>query len=225
MIFTLLHPSRGRAAQALQVRNRWLERSSGKYKIEHILGIDDSDAAADQYKELFKGDQSIIVQADNDTVVEATNNIAKAAGGHILIYLSDDFDCPENWDQKIIDSVNRIVPDTLSGMGQPLWLLKVDDMLQPMWKDVLTIPIMSASLYRALGYFWHPGYRSMFVDQHLYHRVKKMGHLYADESLKFEHKHPSVGKAVNDETYKRSAANWNQGLQLYKQHQKEGFIT
>lgn len=224
MKITLLHPSRGRAAQAFQVRNHWLHLSSKEHEIEHILGVDESDPDKHKYERLFKNDkQTTLVIADNDTVVEATNTIAKYAEGKILIYLSDDFMCPRSWDALIVKSVERLVPHPPEQIEQPLWLLKVDDMLQPMWKDVLTIPIMSHSLYTELGYFWHPGYRSMFVDQDLYHTVRNMKVLYQDESLKFEHKHCSVGKSVNDATYQRSANNWDQGLKLYTERQKQKF--
>lgn len=225
MKITLLHPSRGRATQAHIVRNNWLDRSSKKYEIEHILGVDDSDPAKMEYVRLFQTDNTtLLVLADNHTVVEATNTIAKYAGGSILIYLSDDFECPRNWDELIVKAVERLVPHPDHMVTeQPLWLLKVDDMLQPMWKDVLTIPIMSHSLYKELGYFWHPGYRSMFVDQDLYWTVKNMGVLYQDEALKFEHKHYSVGKAAKDATYTRSDNNWNQGQQLYHQRKAQNF--
>ncbi len=224
MKITLLHPSRGRPEQAFKVRNTWLSLSSGNHEIEHILGVDESDPKKDQYVSFFKdGQETLLVIKDNDTVVEATNTIAKYAEGKILIYLSDDFDCPRNWDDLIVKSVERMVPNPLEKSSQPLWLLKVDDMLQPMWKDVLTIPIMSYSLYKELGYFWHPDYRSMFVDQDLYHTVCNMGVIYQDESLKFEHKHCSVGKSSNDATYQRSANNWDQGLALYTKRKSQNF--
>lgn len=224
MKITLLHPSRGRSAQAHIVRNNWLQLSSKKHEIEHILGVDESDPDKAEYIRLFKNDPlSTLIIANNDTVVQATNAIAQYAEGSILIYLSDDFDCPRNWDDLIVRSVERLVPHHVEQVKQPLWLLKVDDLLQENWKDVLTIPIMSHSLYRELGYFWHPGYKSMFVDQDLYHTVNNMGVLYQDTSLKFEHKHCSAGKSANDATYQRSANNWDQGLAFYKQRQKQKF--
>jgi hypothetical protein len=64
----------------------------------------------------------------------------------------------------------------------------------------------------------------MFCDQHLYERAEKLGMLRFAPHLKFEHKHPSVGKALDDETYRRSAANWNQGLELFKKHKAAGFV-
>lgn len=225
MKITLLHPSRGRAAQAQETRDNWLRKSSKQHQIEHILGIDSDDPQAQQYRLLFDNDpQTMLVAADTRTVVEATNNIAGYADGSILVYLSDDFACPRNWDQLIINSVKRLVPGIQVMVSEmPPWLLKVNDMLQPIGKDVLTIPIMSTTLYHKLGYFWHPEYRSMFVDQDLFYTVKNMGHLYADESLKFEHMHCSAGKSKNDETYQRSSANWDQGQKLYHRRKAQNF--
>lgn len=223
MTITLLHPSRGRAEQAKQVRNRWIKKASGVYEIEHILSLDMSDPTLLNYTNTFNGKEfnTKVVINDNAHVVDATNVAAKKASGGILIYLSDDFDAPDNWDRLIIASMLKHFKS--SELLTAPWLLKVDDMLQPMWKDVLTIPIMSAGLYKNLGYFWHPGYRSMFVDQDLYHTVNNMRVMFVDESLKFEHKHPSVGKAANDDTYKRSAANWTQGQALYNRRKKLNF--
>lgn len=103
-------------------------------------------------------------------------------------------------------------------------VLKVDDKLQPFAVPVLTIPIMNRLAYKRLGYFWHPGYKSMFCDTHLYERSKRLGFLKFAPHISFEHQHVSVGKAQDDDTYRRSAANWNQGLALFKKHKAAGFV-
>lgn len=223
--FTLLHPSRGRAKQALKTRDNWLEKATGSYSIEHILSVDEDDSQNTFYRQFFNSNSpTTLVVSNSKNVVEATNTIAKMATGQVLIYLSDDFDCPEGWDQKICDAVyEKAVSLEKVSIGTYKWLLKVDDMLQPFNKDVLTIPIMSKALYNTLGYFWHPAYKSMFVDQHLYYRVKRLGFLYLAPKLKFEHLHYSVGKSERDDTYIRSDANWDYGKALYQKHMKEGF--
>jgi hypothetical protein len=65
----------------------------------------------------------------------------------------------------------------------------------------------------------------MFVDEHLYWRTKKLGFLKMAPELKFEHKHVSVGKAENDETYQRSANNWEQGKATFQKHKLMGFTV
>lgn len=43
------------------------------------------------------------------------------------------------------------------------------------------------------------------------------------QQITFEHHHPANGKAADDETYRRSAANWNQGLEVFNRRKAQGF--
>lgn len=216
MKITLLHPSRSRPEKAFSTYRHWMNLASGKPEIEHLLSLDYSDPLAGKYE--YFGPNSSTILSTNDCVVQATNEAAKNATGGILIYLSDDFKCPQEWDLKIIDAVNK----HYSG-DDGLWLLKVDDCLQKFHVPVLTIPIMSRELYQRLGWFWHPEYKSMFCDEHLYWVCKNNGWLVEAPELQFPHEHCTIGKAVRDETYIRSEANWNQGKALFAKHKAEGF--
>lgn len=212
MRITLIHPSRGRADQAKATYDYWMSQASGEIEIEHILSLDYSDPHAGRYK--YFGENSSDVKSHNECVVEATNEAAKIATGDILIYLSDDFKCPKNWDLLIVERFDF--------MEIPM-LLKVDDCLQKFKADVLTIPIMNRALYKRLGYFWNPMYRSMFVDQDLYWVCANNNWINFAPELKFPHEHYSNGKARRDETYMRSDLNWNQGKELYAKRWREGF--
>lgn len=224
-MISLIHPSRGRAEQARKTLDLWVARSSGSRKIEYILSIDSSDVQKSGYAKMCDAyqvdamalDSVKILVRGNTSVVEATNHAARHATGEIFIYLSDDFECPQNWDTLIIESVRNLCPK------QPEWLLKVDDCLQPFHADVVTIPIMSKALYNRLGYFWHPGYKSMFVDQDLIHTCINNNWLLLDESLKFPHLHYSNSKAPMDETYKASSAHWDSGKAFYHKRKQLKF--
>ena len=211
-MISLIHPSRGRPHKAYDTALEWLTMAGTP--VEYIISLDIDDPALQSYLKKFMTKRQVI--AENKSVVEATNNAAKVATGDILLYLSDDFKCFENWG-RVIESEFHWYRD------QPT-LLKVDDCLQTFDKEIVTIPIMNRALYETLGYFWHPGYKSMFVDEHLYHRAKKLGALQLAPHIQFEHCHVSVGKSPDDETYRRSAAHWNQGKQLFAQHKAAGFI-
>jgi hypothetical protein len=150
----------------------------------------------------------------NTSVVDATNQAAKASTGDILVYLSDDFKCPDNWGNLIIKE--------FEGSTGPR-MLKVDDCLQKFHVPILTIPIMNRVMYERLGYFWNPEYKSMFVDEDLYWTARKINAIKMCPHIKFPHEHPSNGKAVTDETYQRSAANWNQGKAVFERRKKQGF--
>lgn len=216
MVISLIHPSRGRANQAFKTRNNWIKKASGKYVIEHLLSVDESDSQKEDYRNNVIIDPKIttLYIGSHDSVVEATNEVAKKAIGDILIYLSDDFDCPQNWDEKVVKS--------FEGCNYPA-LIKVHDGYQDFKAEVLTIPIMNKALYDKLGYFWHPSYRSMWVDVDLYHTVEIHAKMIRNKDLVFEHHHYVNGKAQKDETYTRSDANWNQGKAAYEDRKRKRF--
>jgi glycosyltransferase involved in cell wall biosynthesis len=219
MTITLLHPSRGRAKKAAETYISWIKKASGKHEIEHILSLDNDDNHQ-EYFETFSGLNTIakvvrqvIVVSDNTCVVEATNKGAEKAKGDLIIYLSDDFECPENWDELLLEKV-------IWSFGGPLpIMIRVNDTIQPMDNCVLTIPIMSHSLYRRLGYFWNPEYKSMWVDVDLYFTTKPF--MIECPDLLFPHLHCSAGNCEEDETYKRSSEHWNQGVEIFNRRSKE----
>lgn len=217
MKISLIHPSRGRARKAASTAGGWAVSAflpKAEFSVEHILSVDQSDPELHIYKDLFMRPSNLLVR-ENSSVVEATNEAAKYATGDILIYLSDDFKCPDMWADLVIAEFKKYSGPTL---------IKVDDCLQHFNTKVLTIPMMNRELYDKLGYFWHPGYKSMFCDEHLYWRSEKLGALKFAPHLKFPHEHVSNGKAPDDDTYRRSAANWNQGKELFFKHKAAGFV-
>lgn len=220
MKVSLLHPSRGRPAQALQTETEWINKS-GWDDLEIVVSVDRSDDKSQLYMDLNHGylcdlleENAHIIRSDNSCVVQATNHAAKISSGDILIYLSDDFRCPDNWGHLVIKEFED---------AKGPRLIKVDDCLQAFDIPVLTIPIMNRALYEKLGYFWHPEYKSMFVDQDLFEVCRKMNVIKYCPHLKFRHDHPSVSRAFTDDTYRRSEANWDQGKELFKRRQRQGF--
>ncbi len=210
MLITLLHPSYGRPSKAFKALKHWKATASGNNKIQHILALDYRDSNKAGYLLNARSEPELnITLADSYCVVDATNRAAKMATGEVFVYMSDDFECTDGWDQQIVDFVNN---NDLN--GKP-YLLRANDNYQSEY-DVLTIPIMSRSLYEELGYFWQPEYKSMFVDNDLFHLTSEMGVLYdARNDIKFNHIHYTNPKINNkpsvDNTYKQSQRNWQQG--------------
>jgi hypothetical protein len=216
-MISLIHPSRGRPGKSRSTYLNWSSKAT--YSFEYILSVDRDDPELQNYKIAF--DENNLVEfggvglvRDNKSVVEATNVAAKRSTEGILIYLSDDFDCPDRWDELILKE--------FEGVTEPM-LLKVDDCLQGFDVRVLTIPIMNRALYEKLGYFWHPDYKSMFVDEDLWWTCRNNGWLKKAPHLKFPHNHHSLGKCQNDETYRRSEANWDQGKATFARRKAAGF--
>lgn len=210
-LISLIHPSRGRAQKSFNNSRKWMELTN--VPIQLIVSVDKDDPQLKEYMRLYNN--NCLVGA-NSSVVEATNRAAAISKGEILLYLSDDFDCFPEWGEALVKEFEKYTGPTL---------IKVDDCLQLFPIRVLTIPIMNRQCYDKLGYFFHPGYKSMFCDEHLYYRSEKIGALKMAPHIKFEHKHVSVGKADNDEIYDRSAMNWNQGKALMEVHRRSGFAV
>lgn len=215
MVISLIHPSRGRADKSYRTTQRWIQRAG--CDVELIVSIDDEDKQRELYLRQYSHSDPFVTKVisnPNDCVVQAANHAAKESKGNILIYVSDDFDCPDKWGEKIINATTGI---------HPKWLLKVHDGYQPFYKDVLTIPIMDRSLYNELGYFFHPSYRSMFCDQDLYWTCKNMNVIVNAEHLVFQHEHYCNKMAPIDDTYRRSDLNWNSGKELYNLRKQQNF--
>lgn len=206
-MISLIHPSRARAEKAFITAWDWIDRAG--VTVEYIISLDTDDPQRDQYAEKFLTKKKVIT--DNKSLVDATNNAARYSTGDILLYLSDDFKCPDNWGSLILKEFDTDQPR----------MLKVDDCLQKFDVGVLTIPIMNRQLYNLLGYFFNPLYKSMHVDVDLFETTKRF--IKYCPHLKFPHDHHSLGKCENDDTYRRSEANWDQGLQVIKQRRRQGF--
>jgi glycosyltransferase involved in cell wall biosynthesis len=213
MVISLLHPSRGRPNKAFETAKEWIEKA-GVPDVEYVLCTDNDDPHANTYHQLPFPSLGYHVFYYNKSVVEATNAAAKWSRGDILVYLSDDFKAPDNWGKLILKE--------FEGATGPR-LIKIDDCLQKFDVPVLTCPIMNRALYERLGYFFHPDFKSMFCDEHLYWVAKKLGALKMCPHLKFPHEHVSIGKAPMDETYRRSSANWEQGKASFARHKAAGF--
>jgi len=212
-MISILHPSRGRPEKAKQTANEWVD-NIGDVKWEYIISLDIDDNTLTKYPLWLLQENVFTIVGDNTSVVEATNQAAKKATGDILIYVTDDFKCFPNW--------GKVIEDRIGDTSKPV-MLKVDDCLQQFRVGVLTIPIMTRALYKMLGYFFHPEYKSMHVDVDLFETCKKLGVIKYCPDLKFPHHHVSNGKAEMDETYRRSTAHWNQGLEVIAKRRRLGF--
>jgi glycosyltransferase involved in cell wall biosynthesis len=220
-MISLIHPSRGRPEKSFKTIDKW-KSMAGTNDVEVLVSLDKDDPLAIKYYGAYdKFNHPVhrvsIKERDNRSLVEATNAAVKQSKGDILVYVSDDFDCFPNWGQVLLNEFNKYP-------GVPI-IIKVDDCLQAFNVPVLTIPIMNRMCHDALGYFFHPDFKSMHCDEHLYHRTKKLGFLKFAPHIKFEHRHVSVGKAEDDDTYRRSAANWNHGKETLAKHRRMGFTV
>jgi len=182
-----------------------MSKISKKHEIEHILSLDFSDPQNDEYERFDK-----ITIDHNTCLVEAVNEGAKIATGDILIVLSDDFNCPQDWDDLIVQAFG----------DQKCKLLKVFDGTQP-W--IITLPIMDREYYNSQGYMYFPAYKHMFADTHMSHKGDLENNIIWRNDLIFPHNHYSTGKVEKDEVNTRADNTWGQGEFVYLSQVKMNF--
>lgn len=207
MKISVIHPSRGRAKQAFETINKWLERADNDF--EYILSLDTG--GLDGYQ-IFPHviEKNLFIYWDhNNSAIEAINKAAKIAAGDLFIVVSDDTDCPEHWDTLLLEALK----------DKSDFCAKTDDGLQP---TLITMPIMDRIYYERYGYVYYPGFRHMFADQELT-AVAMMTGKYIKLDLKFPHLHYSTGKTVKDEINVKNDLSWKQGENLFNDRLKTNF--
>ena len=120
MMISLVHPSRQRLARAEAAIAEWRANASGTLPIEHILSVDADDPDLAGYRQLAARSGSRLVAHPNRRMVDAMNRGAAAATGDLLIGMSDDFGCPEQWDLLLAEIVEVAARD---GVGDLIGLL------------------------------------------------------------------------------------------------------
>jgi len=187
MKISLLHATR-RPEAAKECQKLWLERADNSANIEIITCVDADDEAG---REAFP-DASL---NDGEGVVPAWNEAAKHATGDILIPLDDDWQPPHSWDQ-IIESY----------MCNGADILHVGDKHRK--DELICHPILSRRFYEAMGYVFHPLFKSVYCDNHITELAKRWGYVDATNNgkidLGFLHKNPSQGYGVEDEVARKS---------------------
>lgn len=216
MKFSLIHPSRGRPAQALNCINLWLTRFSKENKIEYVLSLDTDDASnyLSVIPRMHRLVDAKVVVKQNKSVVPALNNGAKVSTGDVLIYLSDDFECPENWDRELVKVIGN----------KKEFAIWVADGLQ---NSIMTIHMLSRAYYERLGYMYYPEYFSVYADNDITEQAKKDNVMINARHLLFKHNHHSLnGGLPFDATYAKENCNeaYSSGRTLFIKRQQKEFI-
>jgi len=214
MKLSLIHPSRSRPEKSKRVMGKWIDSADGE--VEMIVSID-SDDDVDAYINAYSHGwmlspnsdyKKIIIENKNRSCVDAINNAAKVATGDILVVVSDDTDCFENWDVALLKELE----------GKSDYLLKTDDGIQDY---IVTMTVMDRKYYERDGFIYHPDYFHQFADTWLTVLADIRGRLIKSP-LKFPHLHPghSGGKMMSDALNHRNDLSWKSGLDVFKRHLK-----
>jgi hypothetical protein len=216
MKLSIIHPSRQRPDIAKQVYDNWMGKAANPDGIEYILSVDVTDPQRADYSYLFLGAVQIfspsnMIFADdnltfclghNSSAIEAINNGAKQASGDLFIVVSDDFDCPKNWDVDLLKYLK----------GKSDFVVKTYDGLQP-W--IMTLPIMDRVYYERFGYIYYPGYNHMFCDTEMSHVADLLDKAII-VPMTFQHNHyTQPGGLKRDAITTKNDRTWAQGEKLY----------
>jgi glycosyltransferase involved in cell wall biosynthesis len=211
MKISIVHPSRNRVKMATEAVKQWK-----KAGVEYILSVDYSDTAENYigYQEIAKKNKLKLAINHNKNCVDAVNAGAKQSSGDWIVVVSDDFNCPENWVEKLREVVGF-------DSDEPRVILINDGISQ----NILSLPIMNRKAYEMLGYIYYPKYSSMFADTDLFAMAKSWGWLIDARHLLFEHNHFTNGKNETDEAYLRQnqGAFWAIGKALFERRIDSNF--
>lgn len=206
-MISIIHPSRGRPYKSWATISNWLNRASNANDIEVVISVDLDDPNLLTYKDLYHKFEVIV--SDNRHAVDAINMGALRSLENILIVVSDDTDCPENWDDLLLKEVE----------GKTDWILKTQDGIQ---KWIITMPVMDRAYYNRFGYIYYPSYEHMFCDTEL-SCVADLTGRRLESKLMFEHLHYSTGKSVKDAISDKADKTWDQGEKLFLERYQRNF--
>lgn len=205
MKISVIHPSRGRPAQMVGTRTKWLDGADDLSNIEYIFSLDSDDVTiphviTDWVRTAIK---------PNKSAIEAINNAAKVSTGDLIVVISDDFDCPEHWDTLLLKEIS----------DHRDFVLKTVDGLQP---TLVTLPIMDRIYYERYGYVYHPDYLHMASDVELTAVALMTGKLLRSD-LVFPHLHYSAGLSPKDHINEKNDTTYEHGDRILAQHKVNNF--
>lgn len=204
-MISILHPSRSRPDQSYRTLSDWW-RKAGSSDFETIISIDVDDPHKQEYKNLYP---TTYIENRNRSAVDAINNAAKMAKGDIMIVVSDDTECPDNWLPSLLNCIKRRTD----------FIMKTQDGIQP-W--IITMPVLDREYYNRFGYIYHPEYRHMFCDTELTCVADITGRKI-EGRITFPHRHYSVTKQTPDNVAQRNDRTWAQGERLFLERYARNF--
>lgn len=201
MKISIVHPSRQRPEIAEQVIKEWIGKAKNPENIQYILSIDKDDSCLDKYRDICKKNQVDIIESINRSAIDAINRGAENSIGDLLIVVSDDFSCPDGWDDFLLKELD----------GKEDFLVKTQDGIQ---KYIVTMPIMDRKFYERFGYVYMPYYKHLWCDSELFCVGWIMDKIIFSDLL-FSHNHYSIGKSQKDSINVRNDKTWGQGKRLF----------
>jgi hypothetical protein len=217
IIFSLVYTTR-RPAMVATVLQNWLNKATKPAEVEMVIAIDGNDMVSLALMRAAKDSSKIrwVVQDQPPfNSVRGWNKAAERATGKVLLIISDDFDCPPAWDQKLLELPVKNWVD-----GE--YVVHVDDGFV---QDLCTLPILTRKRYQRFGYVFYSSYESVFSDTELTERARMDGVMIEAVHLRFEHHHYDNHKRELDaiDREHNSTGRWKRGQLLFDFRKSIGF--
>lgn len=204
-----------RPEQFKNAHSEWIRRSDAPDNIKTYVAVNWVEHA-DNLRDYLKNDYIITLNTNKIGVCYPSYQLSSNLGikmgvvdeSDIVIFASDDFLPPENWDNYLIDKFKD--NSGLLMVRDGYQLPDSSNMLYP----AITIPIMTfESLLKLNKIIYHPKYNHMFSDVELYFNAKDLGILIDDrlnDETVFEHLHYAAGKRNSDEADRAYNQKWKE---------------
>jgi len=217
----IVHPSRGRPAEALKCFRQTIGRSTGETEITYIFSLDSDDPRLGEYQTDFQIDGVTVLfyVYKNSGCCGAVNraySIELLSRHDFVILHSDDMELCDRWDLRLKEVFNLVGYD------------KVIKTKQGFNDSVLTLQIAGAQAFIEYGTFFWPEYKSLFGDNDLTEWARATGRWVEEMEIYCPHLHPwnkIDGAFAWDETYRRENEQKNtiEGRRLFENRKNVGF--
>lgn len=214
MTISILHPSYGRPELAAATAKNWLYKATDT--VEYLLCLSYQDPLLGKYKTLFENIEQVkIIYHPHANMVKQVNYAALFSRGDLLIDISDDFDCPPEWDKLLRDALK----------GKSDFIVKTDDGVKVEGinsDNIIALPIMDRVYYNRFGHIYHPDYNHFFGDEEL----SNVGDILGKKitlPITFEHIHYVMGKAKEDATNRKNNKFFERDKETFKIRKQNNF--
>jgi len=201
-----------------QMHPYWIGRATNTSNIKTHVAVNEEShkSIINEYLNKFEN-RIIVVKTDKIGVCYPSHQLSSTTEGNqgdIVVFASDDFLPPQNWDQYLINKLENKEGGLMVRDGYQL--PDSSNMLFP----AITIPIMTWGCFEKLNKtIYNPVYTHMYSDCELYLNLKETGLLIDDrinDSTVFEHLHHAAGKRRADQLdvqyhikWKEDESTWN----------------
>jgi len=197
-----------------QMHPYWIGRSTNTKNIKTHIAVN-VEQHSDYIKEYFKSNsldyRIMTVKTDKIGVCYPSYQLSSTTEGQtgdIVVFASDDFLPPQNWDQYLISKLESKEGGLMVRDGYQL--PDSSNMQYP----AITIPIMTWGCFEKLNKtIYNPVYTHMYSDCELYINLKDTGMLIDDrinDPTIFEHLHHAAGKRKADQLDVQYHAKWQE---------------